>query len=133
MLLKRCMKCDSVVQLLSAQIYHQIATKAKYKKQKPSNCLCPLSTPIVTDTWPLVSFISFPKMLQGCLSILGHLNFGGTEVKISKTLQPPHLFIFACRKTCLCRRRSGPDGVIHIFDSHPAELHFEICCRLQGR
>lgn len=61
-----------------------------------------------------------------CLSILRCLNFHGTGVKMGyqqNTPPPPHfLLFFACRKTHLCRRRSGPDGAIHIFNSHPAEL-----------
>lgn len=41
------------------------------------------------------------------------------------------LFSFGCRKTRLCRRRSGPNGDIHIFNIHPAELYFEACCGSQ--
>lgn len=45
---------------------------------------------------------------------------------ISKIWSPlPLQCFFSCRKTHLCRRRSGPDGDIHIFNSHPAELYFE--------
>lgn len=73
-------------------------------------------------------------MLQCCLSIVRCLNFHGTVVKISYQQNTPLSFLlfFPCRKTHLCRRRSGPDGDIHIFNSYPAELCFEICCGSQG-